>query len=584
MKPIKEDRKKDSEVISKILRLLKPYRGRILFVVICIIISSAISMFLPLISQQIMDEGLINRNMPLLVQFSLLSLFLVLVEQGIGLIETRSRVHVYAMMTYNMHKESLRHIMKLKSAFFTKSSPTELMSNLYADIGNISKISDRNVFYIISSAFKMLGGIIGLLLIDWRLTLIILFIIPIRYILVRYLTKQKMHYFEENMRYNAEYSNWFGDTMEGVQEIKIWGLERIRMGQFIKKWRNIIRANTASTMLDKANELSEVVLFFFINSLLTIVGAIIVFNNMLSIGGLFAFITYSNYVTGPISMMLNMRYTFSGIIPSARRYFDFMEQEPEEERIVNPSEQKEPSKGSILFENVSFSYQPDQTVLKNLNFEVKEGEKTAIIGTNGSGKSTLMQLLLKLYEPNKGRILIGSKDIREMDPKKLRKRLSAVSQKFYLFDTSIKDNITLFSTLPDGRIAAAIEVNNAQEFVQSLPGGLQHPIGRNGARLSGGQRQKIAVIRALVKDADIVLLDEATSHYDAASIHKFNESLHTLLKDKTVILVTHHAEVLSKMDRIIILDNGCVADMGKHNELYERNPYYRNILERSNAG
>ncbi|MCX7921469.1 MAG: ABC transporter ATP-binding protein/permease [Clostridia bacterium] len=570
--------KQDMRILKKVLALFKPYKKEIAAIIIIMLVSAGINMIIPLISKQMMDKGILEKNVLMVIKFSIASLCLILLDQGFGMLETKYRAYINSLMSYELSKNAFRHILKLKMKYFNNTNFAEVMNNVNMDVTNISKISDRGTFFIVTQVFRIIGGIIGLILIDWKLTILVLSIIPLRYKLVKYLAKKRRDMFEKYMEYNREFSSWYGDTISGVKEIKLWGIHRLKLGEFIKKQRNIIKVNINLNIVDKLNELSESIVFQVIISVLYILGVNMIISGSLTVGGLFAFVTYSVYVTGPMSAILNIGYNFSNIIPSAKRLFNLMEMECEYGKVAAKAIRldRDSTQGSIKFDDVSFSYDNSGRLLKNISFDIKNGEKVAIIGTNGSGKSTLINLLLRFYDPQSGKILLDDVDIRQINLIDYRKIISVVSQDLYLFNTTVKENIGISDGSAD--IFKASKDSTAHEFIKELPLKYNTVVGRNGANLSGGERQKIALARALAKDSRILVLDEATSNCDVESELYINELLNNRAFNKTVIVVTHRPDILKGVDRIIIIDNGVISDMGTHDELYLRSTAYKSII------
>lgn len=572
--------KENKAMLKRIINLLRPYTKKIIAIFICIIISSGVSMIIPFIGMKITDDGLVAKNFRVVVLFSLLTLALIIIEQGIGMIETKYYAYINSVFPYTLSKMAFKHTLKLKMSYFNDTNFAEIMNNIGMDVGNISRICDRSMFFIISQALRIFGGIIGLLIIDWRLTILVVTMVPLRYFLVKYLAKKRIIILQKYMDYNAEYSSWYGDTIGGVKEIKLWGIDRQKLGQFVKKQRKIIKVNIQLAFMDKLNEYSETILFQVITSALYILGAYIYLQGSMTLGAIFTFITYSVYVTQPVSAILDIGYSFSNVIPSAKRFFEFLDMSEEEAPKLQSDKNIESSKlnGAIMFENVNFSYSQGNNTLKNISFEIKKGEKIAIIGANGSGKTTIINLLLRFISPDSGRILLDGIDIEEIRVKNYRRLISVVSQDMYLFNTTIEENIKIDADIKRDEIYRAAKDSGAYEFIKNIPQNYDYVVGRNGAKLSGGQRQKIAMARALArKDSKIIILDEATSNYDIESEGNLNEILSFAYTNKTIIVISHKPDILKKVDRIVIIDDGYIADVGKHEELYERSALYREL-------
>ncbi len=560
---------KDTNVILKrILKLFRPYVKKISIIFVCIIVSACINMLFPLLSKQVMDNGLLKSNFGIVVKYSLFTFFLVLIDQAFGLLETKYFSYLNSMFQYSLQKSAFKHLLKLKLQYFNSTNFSEIMGNIGMDVGNISRICDKGTFVIISQIFRIIGGLVGLLLIDWKLTIVVILVVPFRFFTVKFLAKKRKSMFKEFLEYNREYSSWYGDTITGIKEIKLLGIDRIKIGEFIKKQKSIVKMNIKFAFLDKFNEYSESIVFQGINCMLYILGAYIVFQNGVTIGGLFAFLTYSAYVIGPISAILNIGYNFSNIIPSAKRYFEFIDMETETEEKTKNLVRLDASKikGKIKFSNVSFSYREDEQILNNINLEINPGEKIAIIGANGSGKSTFINLLLRFYKPGNGEIELDGVDVSSINLKDYRNLISVVSQDLYLFDTSIENNISIGLKKDEAKIKRAAKRSGAYEFIKDMPLKYKSGVGRNGSKLSGGQRQKIAVARAFVREAKILVLDEATANYDVESEIYLNQLLTRDFDDKTVLIISHKPDILTKVDRILLVDNGSIHQFDNYDD------------------
>ena len=345
--------------------------------------------------------------------------------------------------------------------------------------------------------------------------------------------------------------------------------------EFVLNQNNIIEKQKQMNMLGQWNTIIDSIMVQFLSTLLYILGANLVFDMKLSVGSVFAFITYSAYVTGPISAILNIGYLLSGIIPSTKRYYAFMELEEE----TDNGKKTELCPNDLRLQKVSFAYERDKCILKNIDILFAKSSKTAIIGRNGSGKTTIINLLTRMYEPTSGEILLGAENISELPLPEYRNMVSVVSQQIYLFNDTIRNNICLDKQIDDTVIEAACKDSGLEDFIKEVS--LDHVVGQNGAMLSGGQKQKIALARALVHDKPIIIFDEATSNTDAYSEQQINGLLDTRLKDKTVIVITHKKEVLSKVDQIVVLKEGVVADLGRYDDLVGKSDELNVMLEKA---
>ncbi|GEP64324.1 putative ABC transporter ATP-binding protein [Clostridium beijerinckii] len=570
-------KKEDMQILNNLLKLFKPFKLKIILVIICITMSAGLSILTPTVNQRLMDEGLIAKNLKIIITYSICNLILIMIIQGLGIIETKYRSYIENLLSYNLEEQAFTHTLKMKMSFFLSTNYAEIMNNLKIDIGNISQIVDQSTFYIVTSIFRIIVGIIGLITIDWRLSILVLIATPLRYLIVKYLAKKRRNLFERFINSYEDFSGWYGDTIGGIKEIKIWGLELSKTGQFIKKQKEIIKQNIRMSYLAKANEISETVFTQAITSLIYVIGGYLIIGNSLTVGRLFAFIAYSSYVTGPIFAIMNIGYSFAGIMPSAKRYFEFINTETEDicrnyiSKKLNSSEVL----GNIEFKNVEFSYNDKECVLKNISFKINAGEKVAIIGSNGSGKTTVINLILRFLTPDSGSILLDGNDINSFKLKDYRKLISVVSQDVYLFNSSIRENIMLNSKKTDIEMNSAVKKSGAYRFIEEMPDKYESIVGQRGGTLSGGERQKIAMARAFIRDSKILVLDEATANYDMEAEYQVNNIIKESYKDKTIIIISHKPDILAKVDKIIVINNGVIEDIGNHIDLYNRSEFYR---------
>lgn len=578
-------KKDDIILIKKIIVLLRPYIKKITIVFLCMIGTAGIGLFLPLVSKLMIDEGLIQKSLINVIKFISITFVLVMIAQIIKLIETKYQSYINAIFPFVLKKKALTHTFDIHINYFNNKNASEIMKNLDMDIENMRRITDGEIFFIITGILNIIGGLIGLIVfIDWRLTLVVLFIIPIKIILVKYMAKKRVKYFSDNMNNYEKYSKWYGDTIRGIKEIKLWGLQIKKISVFIKNMRSIIKADIKTAYINQLFETGETILFEIVNGIIYILGVILIINNHLTLGGLFAFVTYSTYIINPISSIIDIGYDFSDIIPSARRFFTFMNIETEQQHTI-PCRKKfnyDNVAGNIRLNNVGFHYNEHEKVLENITLDIKSGEKIAIIGANGSGKSTLVELLLMLYQPTYGEIYLDGTNIKKLDLKKYRKMISIVNQDLFLFNASIRDNITLFSKHNDDRLYDVAKKSLIYDFVSQFGNKFETLTGVDGANLSGGQRQKIAFARALMKDSKIFILDEATSNFDVTSEKYINSFIANQLKDKTVIIITHKKEILKNVDKIVLLANNKIDDIGSHDDLLTRNHNYNELLQYNN--
>lgn len=564
----------NKEAVKRLLLLLGKCKKTIVVIVGCLLVSTGLNLCVPLISRRIMDDGFIGGNKKLLIELVLASMVIYTINSLIDLIKEKKRVDISAKIQYFLSEQSFSHLMKLRVNYFNNTNYAETLNNINTDINQMTSVADSSVFFVITQAFSMTGGIIGLFIIDFKMTILVLLFIPIKCVVMKYFAKKQKQIMDEFIKRNQKYAKWFGDTVGGVREVKLFNIFDRKHEEFDQNQKDIIEKQKQMNMLGQWNTITDSLMVQFLSTLLYILGANLVFDLQLSAGSVFAFITYSSYVTGPISAILNIGYLLSGIIPSTKRYYAFMDLEKE----TDNGETADLCLDDLKLEQVSFAYEKEKYVLKDVDILFAKGSKTAIIGRNGSGKTTIINLLTRMYEPTSGKIMLGTEDISELPLPEYRNMVSAVSQQIYLFNDTIRNNICLYKQVDDVIVEEACKDSGLEDFIKEVS--LDYVVGQNGAMLSGGQKQKIALARALIHDKPIVIFDEATSNTDAYSEQQINGLLDTKLKEKTVIVITHKKEILNKVDQIVVLKEGVVIDNGTYDELAGKNDELNIMMEK----
>ena len=560
------------EAVRKLLALLKDYTKIISIIFGCLLISTVLNLCVPLLSRRIMDDGFIGGNKELLIKLVLCSLMVYLVISVIDIIKEKNRINISAKIQYSLSEQAFSHLMKMKASYFNNKNYAEILNNINVDIGNMTSIADEGVFFVVTQAFSMTGGVIGLFILNWRMTILVLLFIPIKYVVMKKFAKQRKKVMDDFINDSQKYARWFGDTIGGVREVKLFGILNYKHAEFSQKQSKVVERQKKLNILSQWKNIIDTTIVQILVTVIYIIGANLVFKFQLSVGSVFAFITYSAYVTGPISAILNIGYLLSGIIPSTKRYYEFMnlQEETDKGKLIKPEF------GNLKLEEVFFSYETDKPILTDVNIEIPKGSKTVLIGKNGSGKSTIINLLTRMYEPTAGQIKLKGVNIFEITLESYRNMISVVSQQIYLFNDTIRNNICIYKKVSDEVIETACKDSGLEDFLKEVS--LDYVVGQNGAMLSGGQKQKIALARALVHDKPIIIFDEVTSNTDVYSEHQINGLLHTRLKEKTVIIITHKQEILQDVDQIVMLKDGAVVGTGKYDDLVINNAEFKDML------
>ncbi|MDF2472754.1 MAG: transporter ATP-binding protein, partial [Anaerocolumna sp.] len=320
----------DVNLLKRIFKYLVPYKTRLWSIITCLILSTIVGFYQPLIIRNITDNGMTQKNLQIIIWSVLILLGLVLVNQLLEVVQTKLFTDIHNESAFTLSHQAFHKLLHLKMEYFNDKNNSEIINSIQTDVGNVSSITDRFMVINVSFLFRVISGIAGLLIISWKLTIVVLIMVPFKYFIVQMLSRKKEKKMEELIESYKDFHGWFGDNIGGVKEIKLWNLYEKRYQTFEMKQKSILNINKENTMLDTWNLFFEIILEWSVTGILYILGGILIVNGSLTIGGVFAFLSYSNYVTGPISSILNIRYFLSRILPSAKRLFSFLDLKEEE--------------------------------------------------------------------------------------------------------------------------------------------------------------------------------------------------------------------------------------------------------------
>ncbi|WP_313134823.1 ABC transporter ATP-binding protein [Anaerocolumna sp.] len=570
------------DVIKFIFKQLKPFMIRIVIIVSCMIIVSFFGILYPMLQRELFDNGIVSGDLDVVIRYTLFIFGLYIIEQVLTFIQFIHYQFVSRQMSYNLMYQAVNHSIKLKMAYHKDNNFLKTIGNVYSDIGSITQIINSGLLQTVVSFFKIIGGIIGLCLIDWRLTVFILTIVPIEIITKNFISSKRRKHFTASMKLNEKFSIWFGEIFRSIDVIKLWNLQNKQMKKFESLKKDMMKHETKMEYSDTYSNMSSQTLGMIFTHGLNLLGAILIMRNKLTIGGLFAFISYAAYVLQPASLLANLVYRLQNSIPAFKRFMEYFENDIENEDGISINDSKTDVR-NISFDSVIFSYGNKEAVLNSINFSINKGEKVGFIGVNGSGKSSIISLLLRFYEPTFGTIKLNGVDIQNMALDQYRDLFCVMNQNISLFDDNIRNNINVLENLSEDEIRYYMELSTAADLIDSLPKGLDSLVGFNGSKLSGGERQKVALARTLAKHGKILILDEATANFDLAAEKRFNQYITNSNLYDIVIVISHREDILRRLDKIFYVDNGVIVDSGTFSELVEKNSnLFKTLAEEEN--
>ena len=501
-------------------------------------------------------------NPALFLAGTVLLLLLIFVTQWIQYDKTYTVAYEESANRRIVLAEKLR---RLPLSFFGQKNLADLTTTIMADCTALERVISNAIPQMFGSLFMFLISSVGLLLIDWRMGLCIIAPVPVAIAIIFLAKKAQTRAEGANMDAKRIAYDGVQEFLENIQEIKANSREEDYLKKLDAKLSNVVKCSFRNELVPgTAVSMGQFVLRFGLVIIL-LVGSIFVSQGTLSIPMLILFLLFAGRAYDPFSSSFMLLAEVFSALVSIKRMKEM--EETKEQTGTNKCE----NKGyDIVFDNVSFAYN-EERVLNGVSFVAKQGEITALVGPSGSGKSTVSKLAARFWDADAGKVMLGGVDVTTVEPETLFKNYAIVFQDVTLFDNNIMENISLGrKDATDEEVMEAARAAQCEEFIQRMPNGYATNIGENGCTLSGGERQRISIARALLKNAPIVLLDEATASMDAESETLVQKALSKLLKGKTVLVIAHRMRTIANADKIVVLEDGVVAEQGTPNELMEK--------------
>ena len=567
----------NKKVLRFILDLLKPYKIRIIIVSVCMIFVSLLGILSPLLQRILFDDGIVAGNLNIVIKYTLIIIALFLIEQIFEFLQFIHYEYINKQIPFNLLYRAVNHSIELKVAYHKDNNFTKTINNVYSDVSNITQTVNASLLQAAISFFKIIGGIIGLCLISWKLTIFILTIIPLEIFIKNFISSKRTKHTKTIMKLNEKFSIWFSETFKSIEIIKLWNLQKKRKDEFNMLQKEMIKTETKIDYNDNFSQISSQMLSILFSHGLNLLGAILILKSKFTIGGLFAFTAYSMYVMQPIALLANIAYKLNSSIPAFKRFMDYFDNDIEILEGISINDECHDIE-YFSFENVVFGYDNKDSVLKSINFSIHKGEKVGFVGVNGSGKSSIINLLLRFFEPTSGKICLNGIDIQNIALNEYRNLFSVMNQTISLFDDSIRNNVNILNDLTEDQIHYYLDLATASDFVNLLPNGLDTFVGFNGSKLSGGEKQKVSLARTLAKKSKILILDEATASFDIGAEKKFDKYITQSHIYDIVIVISHREDILKGLDKIFVVENGVIIASGTFYELAAKSNIFNTIL------
>ena len=565
-----------------IFRFMLPHKWLFIFGLICLVLSSGTMLSFPFFAGQLLDLAS-GKEVAYFTSINQVALTLI----GILLVQSFfsfTRVYTFSVTSErtlaDVRQSIYQKIIWLPLPFFDNRRVGELMSRITSDVGTLQDTFTVTLAELLRQSLTLIIGTVVIFVLAPQLTVFMLLTFPVLVILALVFGKYIRKLSKKTQDKLAEANVIVEESLQSIHVVKAFTNELFEVLRYKKSLQEVV--NVAIRTARYRGFFVSFVIFALFGGIVAVgwYGALLVQSDQLSVGELFSFIIYTSFIGGSIAGLGDIYTQLQRSIGASERLLEILEQEDEAETV-----QSAPVKlsGAIVFENVSFAYptRTDMTVLRGLNFNIRAGEKVALVGQSGSGKSTIINLLQRFYPVVEGAIYVDGTNIQRYHLTEYRKNLGIVPQEVMLFGGSILENIAYGKPgATPKEIRDAARKGNALEFIESFPEGFDTLVGERGVKLSGGQRQRIAIARAILKDPAILILDEATSSLDSHSEALVQQALEKLMEGRTTIIIAHRLSTIKKVDRIFVINQGQLAEMGSHAELTSvDNGLYRNLLK-----
>jgi ATP-binding cassette subfamily B protein len=584
--------------MRRIARFAAPYRWILVIFMVLVVVDAAIGAVNPLIFRVIIDEGILRKNVSLIEGLAFLVAGLALLDAALTLGERLVSARVGEGLIYDMRARVFAHVQSMPIAFFTRTQTGALVTRLNNDVLGAQQAFTDILSSVVSNFVSVILVLAAMLFLSWKITLVALILLPIFVVPARRIGRKLGTIVKESYALNAQMNTTMTErfNVAGALLVKLFGHPEKERDEFNQRAGRVRDIGVTQAMYGRVFFTSLTLTAALATALVYGWGGVLAAHGLLQVGTVVALTAYLNRLYGPLTALSNVNIDVMTALVSFQRVFEVLDLEPMiKERPGAVAIERGPA--TVEFDHVDFSYPiaeevslaslesvavldnaPSRQVLYDVSFRAEPGQLVALVGPSGAGKTTISHLVSRLYDVRSGSVRINGVDLRDATLASIRDEVGVVTQDAHLFHETIKENL-LFARpdATDTEMLAAIEQAQILPLVESLPEGLDTVVGDRGYRLSGGEKQRVAIARLLIKAPDIVVLDEATAHLDSESELAVQNALRTALAGRTSIVIAHRLSTVLQADQILVVDDGHIVERGRHDELLAQNGLYADL-------